>query len=86
MESIFEEIKNGYMLRSKIIHGDDYKGASEKIIRRRGGTATELGHVLNLETVVKDILAVIFSNQDLYELSIDSKLGKVIDQKYILDC
>ena len=86
MESIFEEIKNGYMLRSKIIHGDDYKGASEKIIRRRGGTATELGHVLNLETVVKDILAVIFSNQDLYELSIYSKLGKEIDQKYILDC
>ena len=85
MESIFEEIKNGYMLRSKIIHGDDYKEASAKIIKRKGGKATELSHVLNLETIVKDILSVIFSNQDPYDLSVGSKLGKVIDQKYILD-
>ena len=86
MESIFEEIKNGYELRSKIIHGDDYKGASAKIIKRRGEQSTELDHVINLETVVKDILSLIFSNQDLYDESISSKLGKVIDQKYILDC
>jgi len=86
MESVFDEIKNGYTLRSKIIHGDDYEGASAKIIKKKGGTATELSHVLNLETVVKDILSVVFSNQNLYEFSIDGKLGKITDQKYILDC
>jgi len=53
MESVFDEIKNGYELRSKIIHGDDYNGASAKIIKKRGGNATELDHVLKLETIVK---------------------------------
>ncbi len=86
MESVFGEIMSGYELRSKIIHGDDYNKASEKIIRRRGGNSTELDHVINLEAVVKDVLSVIFSNQSLYDSSIESGLGKMIDQKYILDC
>lgn len=85
MGAIFEEIKNGYTLRSKIIHGDDYDGASEKIIKRKGGKATELDHVLNLETIVKDTLSVIFMDQNLYDLSIKKELGKEIDQRYILD-
>ncbi len=85
MESVFNEMKNAYTLRSKIIHGDDYKDASDKIIRKKGGSASELSHVLALETVVKDVLSVIFSKQDLYDLSIVGNLGKMIDQKYILD-
>jgi hypothetical protein len=82
--SIFEEVKNGYTLRSKIIHGDDYVRASEKILKKRGG-ATELSHVLNLETIVKDVLAAIFSQQELYDSAVGKSLGKLIDQKYILN-
>lgn len=85
MSSIFDEIKNSYVLRSKIIHGDDYKKESDRIIRRGGSRTTELDHVLNLESVVKDILSLVFSNQELYDFSIESKLGKVIDERYILD-
>lgn len=85
MSSIFDELKNSYVLRSKIIHGDDYKKESDRIIRRGGSRTTELDHVLNLESIVKDILSLIFSNQELYDLSIASKLGKIIDERYILD-
>jgi hypothetical protein len=83
MNSVSKEIKNGYSLRSKIIHGDDYNKASKTIINK-GGAATELGHVLRLEAIVKDVLSVIFSSQDFHDLSIKGDLGKTIDQKYIL--
>lgn len=83
--AIFEEIKNAYSLRSKIVHGDDYKKESDKIIKKRGGAATELDHVLNLESVIKDILSIIFGNQELYDASISGGLGKLVDKKYILD-
>jgi hypothetical protein len=85
MLKIFNELKNSYELRSKIVHGDDYKKVSDKVNRKRGLNSTELDHILVLETIVKDILSLIFSIENLYKLSVDKQLGSLIDNEYILD-
>lgn len=85
MESIFNELRNSYELRSSIIHGDDYQKTSARVIGRRGKTSTELDHVDTLESIVKDILSTVFSLEEFYELSISGGLGKEIDKRYILD-
>ena len=82
-ESVFTQVRNGYALRSKIIHGSDYNKESSKQIKR-GDATTELDHVLSLEKIVKHALSAIFHREDLFEASRSGKLGSLIDKKYLL--
>lgn len=81
--SVFEEVKNGYALRSAIIHGDDYRKASSKIINKSHKT-TELDHISPLENIVKNTLSLIFLNKSLYEQSCKGSLGAFIDESFVL--
>lgn len=83
MASVFEEVKNGYALRSKIIHGSDYRKESNKIIRKKSMTS-ELDHIEPLENIVKNTLSQIFLNEDLYNQSCKGAIGTFIDNNFIL--
>ena len=79
-ENIYTEVKNIYNLRSKIIHGSNYRRESEKIISKSlGKTTSELDHILILEKIVKEVFSVIFVNIDMYNDTIADKLGQKMD-------
>ena len=82
-ESVLLQVRNGYTLRSKIIHGSDYAKESTKLIKR-GHATTELDHVLSLEKIVKHTFSVIFAHEDLYDASRTDELASLIDTKYLL--
>lgn len=85
LKATLQEVKNGYILRSKIIHGDNYGKASSKMINGSSSKATgELDHVLILEKIVKNAYHFIFLNKALYEVALGKKLGEYIDQRFIL--
>jgi hypothetical protein len=78
------EVKSGYDLRSKIIHGGDYKKASTKIITKDKSKAkSELDHVLILEKIVKRVYRIVFCDDNYYESVIKNELGKKIDSDLI---
>lgn len=83
----YTEVKNGYDLRSKIIHGGDYDKVSQDIIKKKKVSniqRTELDHVIVLEKIVKRVFKIILDNESLYKLSKESKLGGEIDNIFIL--
>jgi len=81
-DNIFTELKNGYNLRSKIVHGSDYKKESDGIIRRaaaKGESRTELDHVFALERILKKAYYTILNSDDIYNSVLDGSIGKSID-------
>lgn len=86
LASTFSEVRNGYTLRSKIIHGGDYDGESENIIKKHRGKATkELDHILILEKIVKNVHYFILSDQSFLEAARQKTLGKKIDGELLLE-
>lgn len=82
----FHEVKNGYKLRSKIIHGDDYaKESSSQIRSSKNRAGSEIDHVLILERIVKNMYHFVFLDQDIYTMAVERKLGVYIDENYILE-
>jgi hypothetical protein len=82
---LYNEVKNSYNLRSTIVHGSDYNKSSDKILKKKGGNATELDHVFSLEKVVRAVMSLMFLHQDLFTASSKGNLGSFIDDNYILD-
>ncbi len=81
------EVKNGYDLRSKIIHGGDYDKISQDIIKKKkvsNTQRTELDHVIVLEKIVKRVFKIILDDESLYKLSKEGRLGGEIDKIFIL--
>jgi hypothetical protein len=79
---VFTELKNGYNLRSKIVHGSNYKKESDGIIRRaaeRGKSRTELDHVFALEGILKKVYNTILNSDDVYDSVLDGSIGNNID-------
>lgn len=81
----FLEVKNGYDLRSAIIHGDNYQKRSETLIKGPKSKATrESDHILILERIVKNVLHFIFSDEAYCEAAQTKKLGQKIDTEIVL--
>lgn len=79
------EVKCGYDLRSKVIHGGDYQKASAKVIKGKISKATtELDHVRILEKILKNVFHYILSEKSFYEASQNKSLGKKIDDELVL--
>ena len=84
--STYFEVKCGYNLRSKIIHGGDYKKESGKVIQGKASKATrESDHVLILERILKRVLHFLLQNDDFYSASQDKSLGAKIDTELVLE-
>lgn len=83
-QSTYTEVKNGYILRSKIIHGGDYEKESGKIIRGPSRSTSELDHVIILEEILKRAFKIIFGNEDLFTSVKEGTLGEKIDKDMIL--
>lgn len=75
----YEEVKNGYNLRSKIIHGGDYNKASQTIMKK-GRNRTELDHVIILEKIVKRVFKIIFKEDEFYCSTVKGELGSRLDK------
>lgn len=84
--SIYTEVTNTYKLRSRIIHGDNYQQASDKIISQPASASnSELDHIFILEKIVKEVFAVTFFDSEYYESAISSKLGAKLDEKILTE-
>jgi|GEM_PF-2503150 len=79
----YTEVKNGYDLRSKIIHGGNYDKESQAIINKKKTksniTRTELDHVLILEKIVKRVYKIVLGDNDLCVSVSNGELGGKID-------
>lgn len=81
----YHEVKCGYNLRSKIIHGSDYQKESAKIIKGKASKATtELDHVLILQKVLKNVFHHLLADEPYYKASQDKSLGNKIDTDLVL--
>jgi hypothetical protein len=81
---VYYEIKSGYELRSKIIHGGNYQKASKKIIKGEKSEAkSELDHIQILERIVKRVYKIIFYSDDYYNSVIKDGLGRMIDNNLV---
>lgn len=80
------EVKCGYNLRSKIIHGNDYQKESAKVIKGKVSKATsELDHVGILEKILKNVFHHILADEPFYQASQNKSLGTKIDTELVLE-
>lgn len=85
LSDTFYEVKIGYGLRSKIIHGGNYQKESAKAIKGTGSKATsELDHIEILEAIVKRVFHHILLQTDYYNEARAGSLGAKIDQDLVL--
>lgn len=68
-ENVFNDLKNGYILRSKIIHGDDYAKELKKFGNKFAGKK-ESDHADALEGIIKQSINYILSNDNIYNFTI----------------
>lgn len=81
-KEIDSEIKNSYKLRSRIIHGCDYKNASDKLIRQSDGKKRfESDHVISIENILKRLYKIVLENY--YEESVGNNLSNKIDEELL---
>lgn len=81
-KDIFMSLKNGYGLRSKIIHGDDYDKELNKT--NKDGKFKESDHSDALEDIIRQSITHILLDDDIYNLTVGRGLGKYIDDSIIL--
>jgi hypothetical protein len=81
----YHEVKCGYNLRSKVIHGGDYQKESVKVIKGALSKATtELDHIGILEKILKNVFHYLLSDELFYKASQDKSLGNKIDCELVL--
>ena len=82
----FSEVKIGYALRSKIIHGANYQKESKEVLRKPASKATkESDHALILEKILKNVFHSLLLSEEFYTAALDRTLGNKIDQELVLD-
>ena len=82
----YHEVKCGYNLRSKVIHGGDYQKESVKVIKGALSKATtELDHIGILEKILKNVFHYLLSDKLFYEASQNKSLGNKIDTELVLE-